>query len=310
MSQKRKVLISAPYFQPVVDEYRPVFDEHNIELVIPEVHERLTEEELLNCIEDIDGVICGDDRFTEKVINAAPKLKVISKWGTGIDSIDKESTAKRGIPVKRTPNAFSEPVADTVFSWMLDFARGTTELNNVMTNGGWGKHAKRALNDCVLGVVGAGDVGAAVIKRAEVFGMKVLATDIRERPYSFMVPLEQLLCESDFVSLNCDLNPTSHHLMNKEKFDLMKPTAVVINTARGPIIKEDDLIEALESGKISGAGLDVFEVEPLPLDSPLRKMPNVLLAPHNANASPAAWKRVHENTIKNLLDELNKHDTP
>ena len=116
-----------------------------------------------------------------------------------------------------------------------------------------------------------------------------------------MVELEELLMRSDFVSLNCDLNPTSHHLMNSETFSLMKPTAILINVARGPIVEEIALVEALQTGQIAGAALDVFEVEPLPFDSSLLDMEQVMLAPHNANSSPAAWERVHQNTIRNLF---------
>ena len=123
-----------------------------------------------------------------------------------------------------------------------------------------------------------------------------------------MVSKKELLRESDFVSLNTDLNPTSYHLMNSEKFRLMKPTAVVINTSRGPVIKERDLISALRQKIIAGAALDVFEHEPLPNDSPLTKMDNVLLAPHNANSSPEAWEAVHQNTITNLLKVLKESE--
>jgi len=112
------------------------------------------------------------------------------------------------------------------------------------------------------------------------------------------------LKNSDFVSINCDLNPTSHHLMDSDTFALMRPNAVLINSARGPIVEESALISALQNKRIAGAALDVFEVEPLPLDSPLMKMDNVMLAPHNSNSSPAAWERVHWNTIKNLLNGL------
>jgi D-3-phosphoglycerate dehydrogenase len=117
--------------------------------------------------------------------------------------------------------------------------------------------------------------------------------------------LPSLLSHSDFVSVNCDLNPTSYHLINGDTLALMKPGAVLINTARGPIVEEKALIEALQVKRLAGAALDVFELEPLPLDSPLLKMDNVMLAPHNSNSSPAAWERVHWSTIRNLLDGLN-----
>jgi D-3-phosphoglycerate dehydrogenase len=308
-----KVLVTAPYMQPVIDRFRPVFTENDIEIVVPPVNERLEEADLLQWIGDIDGVICGDDRFTERVLQAAPKLKVISKWGTGIDSIDRAACQRLGIAVRNTPNAFSEPVADTVIGYILCFARNLLWLDKRMKEGVWQKTASRALRECTLGVIGVGNVGKVVVRRALAFGMRVLGNDIVEMPADFlaetgieMVSKEALLRQADFVSLNCDLNPTSYHLMSDAEFALMKPTAVVINTARGPVIDEPALIRALQEKRIAGAALDVFEVEPLPADSPLRQMDNVLLAPHNANSSPEAWERVHWNTINNLLDELQR----
>jgi len=310
---KYKVLISAPYFQPVVDRFRQEFEKHEIELIIPPVQERMEEKDLLKYISDIDGVIGGDDRFTERVLASAKKLKVISKWGTGIDSIDQAACKRLGIAVRNTPNAFSEPVADSVIGYMLVFSRRLLQMTEAMRQGIWKKIPSRALRECTLGVIGVGNVGKIVVRRALGFGMKVIGNDIVEMPPAFlsetkiqMVTKEELLRQSDFVSINCDLNPTSFHLMGDQELSLMKPTAVIINTARGPVVEEHALIAALRSKKIAGAALDVFEEEPLPADSPLRKMDNVLLAPHNANSSPEAWERVHQNTVKNLLDVLLK----
>lgn len=305
-NMKYKVLITAPYLQLAIDQYRKIFEQNDIEIIIPKVNERMSESELLSLVGDIDGILCGDDKITEKVLNRAKKLKVIVKWGTGIDSIDKESANKRGIPVRNTPDAFVHPVADTVLSFILCFARGTIDLDQKMRQGIWEKKLNRALNDCTLGVIGVGRIGSAVIERAQAFGMKILGHDLKDLPFDFMVSLEQLLKEADFVSLNCDLNPTSYHLINKEILALMKPTAYLINAARGPIIDEKSLVEALQSGKIAGAGLDVFEIEPLPLDHPYKKMSNVIMSPHNSNSSPSAWKRVHENSINLLIEELKK----
>jgi len=305
---KYKALITAPYLQLVIDQYREVFAKNDIEIIVPKVNERMSEEELLPLIIDADGILCGDDRITEKVLQAAPKLKVIVKWGTGIDSIDKEAAAKRGIPVRNTPNAFTEPVADTVLSFILCFARGTIDLDRKVKQGVWEKKLNNALNECTLGVIGVGNIGQAVIKRAQAFGMKVLGYDIREMPFDYMVSLEELLQKSDFVSLNCDLYSTNYHLINKERLALMKPTAYLINASRGPLVDEVALIEALKFGKIAGAGLDVFENEPLPLGHPFLSMSNVILAPHNANSSPLAWQKVHENSINSLITELQKHD--
>jgi len=310
---KYKVLISAPYFQPIVDRFRPEFEKYGIELVVPPVKERMEEEDLLKYISDIDGVIGGDDRFTERVLSSAKRLKVISKWGTGIDSIDQKACKKFGIEVRNTPNAFSEPVADSVVGYMLVFSRQLFKMTEAMRKGIWMKIPSRALRECTLGVIGVGNVGKVVVRRALGFGMNVIGNDIAEMPKSFlsetkirMTSKEELLRQADFVSINCDLNPTSYHLISDNELSLMKPTAFIINTARGPIIEERALIAALGEKKIDGAALDVFEEEPLPADSQLRMMDNVLLAPHNANSSPEAWERVHVNTMKNLLDVLLK----
>ncbi len=308
---KWKVLVSAPYMLPVIDRFRESLKADNVELIAAEVNERLSEEELLEVIADYDGIICGDDRITVKVLEAAPRLKVISKWGTGIDSIDAEAAAQRGIPVYRTPNAFSEPVADSVLGYMLSFARKPHLMNQEIRSGKWEKPNLVALNECTLGVVGVGDCGKAVVRRAIAFGMRVLGNDTATMPPEFieetgieMVPLESLLGEADFISLNTDLNPTSYHLISDPQLALVKPSAYLINASRGPVVDEPALTRALQQKRLAGAALDVFEDEPLPADSPLRLLDNCLFAPHNANSSPQAWERVHVNTIKNLLRGL------
>jgi len=309
---KYTVLITAPYMIPVVERFKPVFDKYGIELTIPNVHERMEEADLLKYAGEFDGAICGDDRYSARVIEAcAPRLKVISKWGTGIDSIDAEACSHYQIKIGRTLNAFTQPVADTVLGYMLAFARRQPWMDKEMKAGKWEKMPGMALSECTLGVIGVGNIGKAVLRRAQAFGMKIFGNDIVEIDQTFinetgveMTDLRFLLSNADFVSINCDLNPTSHHLMDADTFALMKPNAVLINSARGPIVAEEALIEALQAKRIAGAALDVFEHEPLPLDSPLLKMNNVLLAPHNSNSSPAAWEKVHWNTIRNLLDGL------
>ncbi|MCZ2128051.1 MAG: phosphoglycerate dehydrogenase [Anaerolineales bacterium] len=309
---KYAVLLSAPYMLPFVERFRPVFEKYDIELILPDVQERMEEADILRYAAQFDGTICGDDRYSARVIEAcAPRLKVISKWGTGVDSIDAAACAKFNVKLGRTPNAFTTPVADTVLGYILAFARRQPWMDKEMKNGKWEKIAGRTLSECTLGVIGAGNIGKAVTRRARAFGMKVYGADIADVDHVFvgetgieMTTLENLLRQSDFVSVNCDLNPTSHHLVNADTLALMKSDAILINTARGPIVEEKALIAALATGQISGAALDVFEFEPLPDDSPLLKMDNVLLAPHNSNSSPAAWERVHWNTIKNLVEGL------
>jgi D-3-phosphoglycerate dehydrogenase len=196
-------------------------------------------------------------------------------------------------------------------AYMLAFARRQPWMDKAVKAGIWEKPPGRALSECTLGVIGVGFIGKEVLHKAHAFGMTLLGNDIIPIPEEFtkennvqMVELEELLRRADFITVNCDLNPTSFHLINHDSLALVKPSAVLINTARGPIVDEAALVKTLQDGRLGGAAMDVFEVEPLPLDSPLLKMDNVMLAPHNSNSSPTAWERVHWSTILNLLDGL------
>ncbi len=305
----KTVLVSAPYMLPELGRFRPVLEAFDLKLLVPEVHERMSEEEILAHAGAFDGTICGDDRYSRRVIEAcAPRLRVISKWGTGIDSIDQTAAEDFGVMVGNTPNAFTVPVSESVIGYILAFARQIPWLDAAMKAGEWKKINGKTLSESTLGVIGVGNVGQAVLRRARGFGTRLLGNDIVEIEPDFllengvkMTSLEDLIAQSDYISVNCTLNPTSRHLINRERLSLCKPQAVLINTARGPVVEEPALVEALQSGLIRGAALDVFEDEPLPADSPLLSMDQVLLAPHNSNSSPYFWERVHWNTIRNLL---------
>lgn len=306
-----QVLVSAPYMLPSLDEFRPRLEREGVEIVTVPVRERLSEEELLPLVPMLDGAICGDDRFTERVLREARRLKVISKWGTGIDSIDARAAAQLGIRVCNTPGAFTDPVADTVLGYILCFARRLPWMDRDVRRGVWQKPDAISLGECTLGVIGVGDIGKAVVRRARAFGMTVIGNDTIRVPAEFVAEtglpvtsLDELLDRADFVSVNCDLNPSSHHLIGRDQLARMKRSAYLINTARGSIVDELALLDALREGRIAGAALDVFEIEPLPLGNPLRGMDNCLLAPHNANSAPSPRRRVHETTIANLLGGL------
>jgi D-3-phosphoglycerate dehydrogenase len=311
------VLLTAPYLIPSIERFRPVFSYYKLDLIVPDVRERLEEDEILAYAGQFDATLCGDDRYSERVMQAClPRLKIISKWGTGVDSIDRAAAQRLGIQVRNTPNAFTLPVSESVLSYILIFARRQPWMDRAVKAGEWLKLPGRSLSECTLGVIGVGNIGKAVLRRARAFGMRLLGNDIVPIAPDFIVEngvemtsLPDLLQRADFVSVNCDLNPTSLHIINAGTLAQMKPGAVLVNTARGPLVDEPALIAALHAGQIAGAALDVFEVEPLPAGSALRGMDNVLLAPHNSNSSPAAWERVHWNTIRNLLDGLNiPHD--
>ena len=305
----RTVLITAPYMIPFMDRFTPILESFGLNVVVAEVDERFEVDELLQYAGQYEGTICGDDRYTAEVIAAnARTLKVISKWGTGVDAIDTEAAARYGIMVGRTPNAFTVPVSESVMAGMLSFARNVPWMDEAMKAGEWKKIRCHTLSESTLGVVGVGNIGKAVIRRARPFGMTILGNDIVDIEPDFileqgveMTNLEDLLERSDYISLNTSLNPTSFHLINAETLRHVKPSAVLINTCRGPVVHEEALIEALQEGRLRGAALDVFEEEPLPANSPLTTMNNVLLSPHNTNSSPFFYERIHWNSLRNLL---------
>jgi len=303
------VLITAPYMLPFMHRFTPVLESFGLTVVIPPVEERLEAEELLKYAGSFDGTICGDDRYTPEVIEAcSPRLKVLSKWGTGIDSLNQEAAERFGVKIYRTPNAFTVPVAESVMGSMLSFARNLPWMDKAIKNGEWKKIPGHTLSESTLGVIGVGNIGQAVIRRARPFGMKILGNDIAPVEPDFvieqgveMTSLEDLLRRADYISLNTSLAPSAYHLINAETLRLVKPNAVLINTSRGPVVHEEALVAALREGRLRGAALDVFEAEPLPAQSPLKTMNNVMLSPHNTNSSPFFWERVHWNSIRNLL---------
>lgn len=306
---KFKVIISAPYLQDAFKSYSKYFKEKNINTILPKIKERLSEKQLLNLISDIDGIICGDDFITKKVLEKANKLKVIVKWGTGIDSIDVDYANEKNIRIFNTPNAFSEPVSDTVLGYILLFARNLLNSDKLLKNGLWKKIRSKTLVETSVGIIGVGNVGSLLARKCILLGMKVYGNDIRKINLSGiekieMVHIDELLKKSDYVSLNCDLNKTSYHLIDRVKIKLMKKSSYLINTSRGSVISEIDLISALEDNIIKGAALDVFENEPLLIYNPLRYMENCLLSAHNANSSLKYHSFVHKKTIDMLYKGL------
>lgn len=309
--RRPRVLITAPRALLEFERYVRELSAAGCDVARADVLERLDEEQLLPLIGDVEAIVCGDDQITSRVLDAAVRLRIICKWGTGIDSIAVEDARRRGIKVRNTPGAFSSPVADTVMGYVLMFARQLDRMCADMRHGVWRRLPAVALSECTLGIVGFGSIGQAVARRAHAFGMRILActldpvaADHAAASGARLATLEEVLRESDFVTLHADLRPGNRHLLGAEQLRWMKPTCVLINTARGGLVDEPALIRALEENLIAGAALDVFEREPLPATSALRSMQNVHLAPHNANASPAAARRVDERCIGYVLEVL------
>jgi D-3-phosphoglycerate dehydrogenase / 2-oxoglutarate reductase len=299
-----KILITAPYLIRDFNKYKDKF-RGQVNIKLPS--ESFTEQELLQFIGEYDYIICGDDEITSKVIDNC-KLRKIIKWGTGINSIDKEYAESKGVKVYNHPGAFTEPVSDTVIAFILAFARNLIKADQMVKAGKWEKLWGYTLGEKTLGIIGMGSIGKRVAEKAQAFGMKVIGNDIREIDTCIpMMSLDELLEKADIISLNCDLNPTSHNLITLKEMKRFK--GIIINTSRGPVINEDDLIKALKYGIIEGAGLDVYIDEPISKErvEELKDL-NVILSPHNSNSSKLYYNKVHLKCIEYLNEKCNSNN--
>jgi glyoxylate reductase len=251
------------------------------------------------------------DRVDAELIEASPRLVAVSNYAVGVDNIDLPAASARGIQVGHTPDALTDATADLAFALLLAAARRLPEaLAGARQD--WLTWEPRgylgaAVHGATLGIIGFGRIGQAVGRRASGFDMRVLTTS---RDGEAIVGLEPLLRESDFVSIHCPLTPATHHLIDAGALSLMKPTAILVNTARGPIVDPVALREALERGTIGGAALDVTEPEPLGPDDPLWRAPNLLVVPHIGSATRAARERMTEIAVENALAALDGRPMP
>jgi glyoxylate reductase len=262
------------------------------------------------------------DKIDAEVFDAAPKLKIISQIAVGFDNIDVKEATKRGIYVTNTPEVLTDTTADFAWTLLMAIARRVVEADKYVRSGQWkvAWHPSmlqgRDVYGATIGIVGAGRIGYAVAQRAKGFKMKILYHDAIPRPEverdfgAKRVDLDTLLKESDFVSLHVPLMKETLHLINEQKLKLMKKTAYLINNARGPVVDEKALYKALKEGWIAGAGLDVFEQEPTPVDNPLLKLNNVVVAPHISSASYETRSQMAEMVADNLIAFFEKRKPP
>lgn len=275
-----------------------------------------SEDELIDLLRGIDGVIVSSDPFTTKVLEASPQLRVISRTGVGYDAIDVKAATARGVIICNTPGVNRHAVAEWTFALMLSCARKLKENQSEVRKGGWTRHEGIDLAGKTLGLVGLGTIGKEVAQRAEAFEMRILACDVvRDAQFAeahrvAFVPVDELLRESDFVSLHTFLNDKTRHLINAERLSLMKPTAFLINTARGSIVDTEALCRALAEKRIAGAALDVFEGEPLRVDSPLRTLENVTLSPHVGGVTADSRRLSGTMAAENLISALKGERPP
>lgn len=271
---------------------------------------------LLNEIKDVDGLLCLlTDHIDQELLTHAKNLKVISNLAVGYNNIDLEAATQRGIVVTNTPGVLTETTADLTFALMMSTARRVTEASDTLRNGEWGAWSLMQMTGqdvygSTLGIIGLGRIGEAVVKRAKGFDMTVLYHNRTRKPEKESelgieyANLESLLKQSDFVSILIPYSPNVHHLIGKNELELMKKNAILINTARGGLVDEEALYDALVRGQIWGAGLDVFEKEPVPVDHPLLTLPNVVTLPHIGSASVRTRIKMATLAADNLLNVL------
>lgn len=259
----------------------------------------LSGDELLKAIGTADAVIADLDHYDEKIFQGAPDLKLVARWGVGFDAVDIKAATDAGVMVSNTPGVLDETVADLAFALMLGIARQIAGGDRSMREGNWNQTWANDVHSKTLGLIGCGRIGMAVARRALGFNMHVIAYDLypsdraKELGVQFM-SLDEVLGEADFVSLHAAVTEESRGMISAEQFGQMKSSAFLVNTARGALVDEDALADALNGGKIAGAALDAYCVEPLPQDSPLRQAKNTLMTPHVASLTTDNGRRISE----------------
>lgn len=306
---------------PVDDFESSQYKRHGI---LPEQVELNAPQDIIPQVAESDAILVVSTALPGEVVESLSRCRIISRLGVGTDKIDVEMARKKGILVTNVPGCFAEEMADHTMGFILALARKLPQMNLAMLAGAWSRSRSQAvqnhrLSSCTLGLVGFGDSARLVAKRAHIFGLRVLAT--RRHPGAVnkeaqdlgvkIVDLDTLLAESDFVSLHLPLNQETYHLLDAVAIQKMKPGAFLINTARGAIVDEFALAEALRDGRLGGAGLDTFEhIDPfsgieIPPDHPLLYLENVILTPHVAALSVEGMREVSEKGIENVAAVLN-----
>lgn len=308
---KKKILISWHYIIPLKKNYREILKKNKIDFDYLKSNPSLSEKDLIKVIKKYDGILCGDDEINKNVIDIAKNLKVISKWGTGMNSIDLEYAKKKKIKVFNSPKAFVESVSKYAFGMLINLARGIHLMHLSILRNRWEKFSGISLSNKKLGVIGFGNIGSEIAKLGKSMGFKILVNDINQnlkkkilqRGYKFLTK-KRLIQLSDFIIICADLNNTSYHLFDKKEFKIAKKNLVLINIARGPLINEKELVKSLKKNKHLKAGLDVLEIEPLPKKSYLRNSKNVLLSSHNAFNTIDAVEKTNDDSINNIIKGL------
>jgi len=303
------VLIGAEPIRHRPGPFRALLEESGFTPLDPTIEGKLSADDLERWLPACDAVIAGGEAYSAPVIASAPALRAIARTGVGYDDVDVLAATARGIAVTITPGANHLGVAEHTFALLLTLAKDVIPQDRAIRAGGWDRRTlPRPLRGRTIGLVGLGRIGRAVAAIALAFGMRVLAFDPAEdaefdaRLGIVRVPLDELLASSDVVSLHLPLLSATRGLFDRAAFARMRPGSLLINTSRGGLIVEDDLVDSLRSGHLAGAGLDVFAAEPPAADHPLRSLPNVALTPHLAGVDARSMSDMAEMAARCLVD--------
>lgn len=304
-----RVLITTSKFCGYGDHARAFLTKHGCALLDHTGYQPVDEELLLELVQDADALIAGPEPVTARVIAAAPRLRIVNAPGVGYDHIDVVAATRRGIAVCICAGANRHAVAELALGLMISLARRISQVDRAVRAGGWPTVVGPELRGKTLGIVGLGQIGKSLATMARGLGMRVLATDavpdtgFAGKQQLDYVSLARLLTEADFVSLHCPLTPGTRGLIDAAALARMKPTAYLVNAARGGLVDEAALLRALREGDIAGAALDVFASEP-PVDNPFAALDNVILSSHRGGATREAFDRSLEVALRNVTSVL------
>lgn len=307
---KYKVIVTARSFGKGNREPFTILEESGCAVMKYSNDRPLSSDELIPLIDSADAIIVGNDQVDSKVISAGKRLKVISRYGVGYDNIDLNAAKERSIVVTNTPDTNTNSVADLAFALILSLERSIPVVSNMVKDGGWERILGTEVWGKTLGVIGLGRIGKGLVKRAKGFNMNIFCYDIYPdnafaRQYGVnYCTLEELLRKSDMISIHLPLLPSTKELIGEKELSMMKSTAIIVNTSRGGIIKEDSLYKALSNKMIAGAALDVMENEP-PKDNPLLKLDNVIITSHIGGYTAEAVRNMGITAAKNVTLILN-----
>jgi phosphoglycerate dehydrogenase-like enzyme len=283
-----KILISPAPLDGVDAAFKQLLLDAGFELVYPRIGRQLVENELHRFLEGCEAALAGSEPYTRAVLEKHPQLRVVARVGVGYDAVDVRAATEHGIVVTIAPGTNEESVAEHTMMLLLACARNLISQHNQIVAGRWPRNANVPIRRQTLGLIGLGRIGRAVALRGLAFGMRVLAHEPNpiqsfvDKHGIILASLDEVIRQADFLSLHAPLLPETRYLINEQTLEWMKPTAYLINTSRGGLVNEKDLVEALQQRRIAGAGLDVFEEEPPPADHPLFKFENVILTAHTA----------------------------